>query len=212
MKPVDKKPFLTLIADVYAFHRQPFSTFAGNVWWEAMKPFDFAAVSDAITRHHMNPDSGQFLPKPADVVKMLGGTTLDSALSAWSKVDRAVRTVGTVHSVVFDDPLIHRVIADMGGWVKVGACPSEDEWPFVAKEFQNRYRGFVMKSEQPEYPRVLIGQAEAQNALSGMPSQPPQAIGDVAKCRQVYFKGGDKVALGVQPLKLGADLKLISSQ
>src|SRR5690606_26216344 len=109
----DRKAFFKLIADVSAFYGKDFSTFAGNVWWEAMKPFDFAAVADALNRHCVNPDSGQFMPKPADVVKMLQGSTQDSALVAWSKVDRAVRTVGTYRSVTFDDPLIQRVISEM---------------------------------------------------------------------------------------------------
>jgi len=71
-------------------------------------------------RHLMNPDTGQFLPKPADIVRMLGGRTLDRALMAWAKVDKAVRQIGTYESVVFDDALIHRVLHEMGGWVGMG--------------------------------------------------------------------------------------------
>lgn len=110
-----------------------------------MKPFDLAAVKDALNRHCVNPDNGQFMPKPADVVKLLQGSSQDGALVAWAKVDRAVRQVGTYSTVVFDDPIIHRVVQDMGGWVALGD-KREKEWPFVAKEFENRYRGYPMRS------------------------------------------------------------------
>ncbi len=57
---------------------------------------------------------------------MLGGSTQDAALAAWSKVDRAVREVGPYQSVAFDDALIHRVLFEMGGWIPLGS-KTEDE-------------------------------------------------------------------------------------
>lgn len=191
MKDSDKAQFFTLVAGVYAFYRQDMSDFAGGVWWQAMQPFDFAAVSDALNRHCVNPDSGQFMPKPADVVKMLRGSTQDSAMVAWSKVDKGVRQVGTYASVVFDDPIIHRVIHDMGGWVALGT-KGENEWPFVAKEFENRYRGYKVRNETPDYPKTLIGIAEAQNSTEGRQSQAPVLIGRSDIAKQVLLGGSDK--------------------
>lgn len=191
MTEADRKQLYTLVSSVYAFYRQDTSAFALGVWWEAMKPFDLAAVADALNRHCVNPDSGQFMPKPADVVKMLRGSSQDSAMAAWSKVDRSVRQVGTYASVVFDDPVIHRVIHDMGGWVALGA-KTEHEWPFVAKEFENRYRGYRVRNETPEYPRQLIGIAEAQNSREGRQSQPPVLIGNSETAKKVLLAGTDK--------------------
>ncbi|HKS73497.1 MAG TPA: DUF6475 domain-containing protein [Terriglobales bacterium] len=200
MKADDLQRFQTLISDVHAFYRQDFSAFAAKVWWHAMQPFDFAAVSEALSKHCVNPDSGQFMPKPADIVKMLQGSTQDSALVAWSKVDRAVRTVGTHSSVAFDDPLIHRVITEMGGWIQMGT-KSDDEWPFVRNEFVNRYRGYRMRNETPEYPPHLIGISEAHNAKSGFISQPPLLLGDATKADQVRLKGSNVPLLTVTPAK-----------
>ena len=142
------------------------------MWWLALKPYDLPTVIDAFNRHLCNPDAGQYPPKPADLVKLLAGSTQDRALRAWSKVDRAVHQVGSYKSVAFNDPLIHRVLHDMGGWIALGQ-KTEDEWPFVAKEFDNRYRGFSQRSEVPEYPRVLSGIAEAYNGRNGHASSPP---------------------------------------
>jgi hypothetical protein len=212
MNKSEKEKLLALVADVCAFYRQDFSAFVGRVWLEAMKPYEFAAVADAMNRHCINPDTGQWMPKPADIVKMLGGSTLDTALLAWSKVDKAVRTVGTYQTVVFDDPLIHRVLQDMGGWVPLGT-KTDDEWPFVAKEFQNRYRGYAMRSERPEYLPAMIGIAQAQNSRQGLPSQPPVAIGNAAKCLAVYRGGDAKVAIGISPLAVESHaLKLVGSE
>ncbi|PVX61265.1 DUF6475 domain-containing protein [Paraburkholderia unamae] len=199
MNVSDKPAFFGLIADVYAFYKSDFSEFAGRVWWEAMLAYDFTAVADALNRHCVNPDSGQFLPKPADVVKMLAGSTVDAALVAWSKVDRAVREVGTYRSVAFDDPVIHRVITDMGGWVQFGA-KEEDEWPFVRNEFVNRYRGFRMRSEIPEYLPLLVGIAEAANNKVGFTSERPTLIGDAKAAQAVLAGGSNKPLLGVMQL------------
>lgn len=199
MKDSDKAQFFTLVAGVYAFYRQDMSEFAGSVWWKAMKPFDFEAIADALNRHCVNPDTGQFMPKPADVVKMLQGSSQDSAMVAWSMVDKAVRQVGTYATVVFDDPIIHRVIHDMGGWVALGQ-KTEHEWPFVAKEFESRYRGYRIRSEVPEYPKTLIGIAEAQNSMEGRQSQPPVLIGDSSRAKHVLQGGTDKVLVGFERL------------
>lgn len=183
-----KIDFLELIANVYAFYRQDFSSFAGGVWYEAMKPFDLTAVADALNRHCINPDNGQFMPKPADIVKMLKGSSMDSALVAWSKVDKAIRQVGTYESVVFDDSLIHRVLADMGGWQKVGMA-NEQEWPFVAKEFETRYRGYSMRNTKPDYPPVMVGIAQSQNEQQGFIVKSPRLLGDTDNASAVYLGG-----------------------
>jgi hypothetical protein len=197
----DRKDFFALIASVYGFYRQDFSDFAGSVWWEAMKPYDFKAVADALSRHCVNPDVGQFMPKPADVVRMLQGSTQDSALVAWAKVDRAIRTVGNYRSVVFDDALIHRVITEMGGWVQLGT-KMDDEWPFLKIEFVNRYRGYRGRSEVPEYPPVLVGIAEASNSEHGqVHREPPTLIGNSEIAEKIALGGSGNQVIAISQMK-----------
>lgn len=191
--------FAELLGGVFELYGREASPFAMQVWWEALRPFDLAAVRMAFSRHVQNPDVGQFPPKPADVLRMLGGTTQDKALQAWAKVDKAVRHVGTYQTVVFDDPLIHRVLHDMGGWVGLG-MKTEDEWPFVQREFENRYRGFSMRSERPDYPRTLIGISEAENSRSGKRSDPPRLIGDPMRAQAVMAGGTDRPLIGFSGL------------
>ena len=195
METDDFDRFAELLGGVFELYGREASPFAMQVWWEALRPFDFGAVRMAFSRHVQNPDVGQFPPKPADVLRMLGGTTQDKALQAWAKVDKAVRHVGTYQTVVFDDPLIHRVLHDMGGWVGL-ASKTEDEWPFVAKEFENRYRGYAMRNERPEYPPVLTGIAEADNVRRGLRSDPPRLIGDATKAEEVMQGGTRRPLIG----------------
>jgi len=208
MTEADRKDFAKLIGAVYAFYRQDTSEFAISVWWEACKPFDLVAVRDALNRHAINPDNGQFMPKPADIVKLLQGSTRDAALVAWSKVDKAVRQCGTYRSVVFDDPIIHRVIQDMGGWIMLGG-KTEDEWPFVAKEFENRYRGYRARNEIPEYPAKLLGIAEAENSRYGFACEPPMLIGKPEVAKQVLLGGSDRPALAMTRADTVAEVVLL---
>lgn len=158
------------------------------LYWQALKDYDMVAVRDALGRHLRNTDTGQYMPKVADIIRMMQGSSQDSALSAWSKVDRAIRQVGPYESVVFDDPIIHRVLHDMGGWLSLGT-KTENEWPFVAKEFENRYRGFKSRNERVEYPSKLIGIFEANNSTEGHKIAALMLIGDATKAQQVLSHG-----------------------
>jgi hypothetical protein len=101
---------------------------------------------------------------------------------------------------VFDDPIIHRVIHDMGGWITMGQ-KTEDEWPFVAKEFETRYRGMAVKGIT-EYPRALIGIADAENRQQGYRPDQVTLIGDAEQCNRVLSKGSDLVKIGLHQIQL----------
>lgn len=188
MKVEDKKRFLSCLVATSEYYGKPMSDAVIGLWWEGLKAYDIAAIEHAFASHVKNPDTGQFMPKIADVVKMIGGTTNDRSLVAWAKVDKAVRQVGPYETVVFDDPLINRVLHDMGGWM-ILAEKTDDDWPFVAKEFEQRYRGYAMRDEIPEYPSKLIGMFEATNNKNGHKYDGPIVIGDFSKALRVLGNG-----------------------
>lgn len=195
MEPADLKRFTATLRSCYELYSREVSPGVISLWWESMRPYSLEAFTLAMSRHVQNPDTGQFLPKPADVIRMLGGTTQDKALLAWAKVDRAIRHVGTYESVAFDDPLIHRVLHDMCGWIGLGT-KSEEEWPFVQREFENRYRGYSIRNEKPEYPGRLIGITEADNSLRGRRCDPPRLIGNAEMATAVLTGGTDRALVG----------------
>jgi len=201
MRQEDFEKFREGLAGVYGFYEKEINGFALDVWWNALKQFDLAAITQAFNRHLVNTESGKWLPKPADIILMLQGSSQDSAMSAWAKVDKAIRQKGTYVDVVFDDPVIHRVIHDMGGWISFGQ-KNEDEWPFVAREFENRYRGFKQRSEVPDYPTQLIGLTNAYNSSKGFKLDPCVLVGEVDKCRKVLAGGTNKPLIGFTQVEI----------
>ena len=202
MLNTDKKRFATLLSGIADYYGKELSNGVIGLYWQGLHQYDIEAVEKALWEHTQNPDSGQFMPKIADVTRMLQGRTQDQAAIAWSKVDAAVRRVGNYRDVAFDDPLIHRVISEIGGWIWLGK-QTEDEWPFIAKNFENRYRGYRMRGEIPEYPPVLIGIANAQNALDGRTREQPVLIGDGVRAKQVLAGG---VTTPLIPMRVASEV------
>lgn len=157
-----------------------------KIWFEALSEYTIEEVGKAVTAYIKSPDFGTYKPKPADIIKMISGTASDNAFLAWSKFIEAVKRVGTYSSVVFDDPIIHRVVDDMGGWCSFGT-KTEKELPFVQNEFVSRYRAFRSKPELPTHSKKLVGIIEAENAKEGFEvKQIPVFIGDKKKAQIVY--------------------------
>lgn len=191
---------LHAIASVYG---RDLTSAVVELYWNALRELDIGAVRQALDRHVKNPDTGMFMPKPADIHKMLGGTTTDSAMQAWSKVERAIRLTGSYRDQAFDDALIHRVVADMGGWIALCDCLTEN-MPFRANEFTARYRGLVMRRETPEHPPLLTGRVNLHNAAKGFDLEPPALIGDQDKALRIAHGGADEAGNGVDRVRLGS--------
>lgn len=198
-KRTDYGRFLTVLTGVADYYGKELSEGVISLYWQGLQQYDVQAVEKAFWDHTQNPDNGQFMPKIADLTRAMQGRTQDQAAIAWSKVDQAVRRVGTYQDVAFDDPIIHRVIADMGGWIWFGN-QIEDEWPFVAKNFENRYRGYKLRAERPEYAPVLLGMANAHNQKEGYRSNPPILIGNQQQAKVVMAGGTNAPLLEMRPL------------
>lgn len=182
----EKRRFASLMTSVADYYNQPLSKNVIALYWDGLRQYDYEAIEAAMRAHMQLPDeAGRWMPKISDLNKMLAGRTSDQGQIAWSKVDRAVRTVGPYWDVAFDDPIIHRVIADMGGWVQINSAEDKN-WPFVAKEFINRYQAFKMTGQQPEHERCLIGMATAHNQAAGLYEKPQiRLLGNVEKAHQI---------------------------
>ena len=195
MKPTDKPAFAQLLTDALAFYRQDVSTFALGVWWQACEGFELEQVAKALTAHALDPDRGQFAPKPADLVRVLRGTLADRSLIAWGKVLDAMQRVGAYRSVVFDDGAIHAAISDMGGWPAI--CRGEvDELQFTQKRFCDLHRAYSLRPDHP-YPARLVGDSEAANRVAGQPVAAPMLVGDPQRAQSVERVGveGSKTAI-----------------
>ena len=203
MQASDRENFVALLTDAMAFYGQEVGAFAIGVWWQACQGFSFEQVAKAFTRHAMDPERGQFPPKPADLVRQLSGTATDKAMIAWGKAFDAAGRVGAYTDVVFDDPAIHATIEDLGGWPKF--CRTETaELSYLQHRFGESYRAYVGR-EAFDHPRRLGGDRSPDEvyARRGLPAPKPAVIGDVERARQVYRLGvkGGKTSVMHQALE-----------
>lgn len=147
--------FKGLLTDVLAYYGKDCSEFTLTVWWGAMQTFSYEQVSRALQKHATDPERGQFAPKVADIVRVLQGTTTERAALAWGKAHDAMSRVGAYTDVVFDDPAIHAVVEDLGGWPKVCRWPVE-ELSYLQHRFQESHKAYTERGKF-EYQRRLGG-------------------------------------------------------
>lgn len=199
MKLNEKTGFAKMITAVAELYGKKISATLLSIYWAALERFTFADIRQAFTQHVNNPEVGQFMPKPADIVRYLEGDAETHALQAWAKVESAIRHVGSYDSVVFDDPIIHVVIYNMGGWKKICATSSQ-EMSFKINEFIKRYRANLRKPPT-EYPKQLTGTFGHVNQLRGYSEDDkrvPVMIGDEQLALRILSEGCSTLALKIQ--------------
>jgi hypothetical protein len=202
----DIPKFSAMMAGIGELYGKSISAQLTDIYWRTLKSYEFQDVHQALQAHINNPDCGQYFPKPADVVRFIDGSGETKALQAWAKVEKAISRIGIYQSVAFDDPLIHAVLEDMGGWVKLCSMKN-DQMPFCANEFQKRYMGFVIKKPH-RYPRYLCGITECENAKNGYEVKAPILLGDAVKAEEVIKTGGGTPLLSQQSNKSLSELIL----
>lgn len=189
MRTDDFKAFRELLTNAMAYYRQDVSPFVLDLWWQACQAFELKQVSQALTAHAMDPERGQFAPKVADLVRLLGGTHTERAALAWGKAHTAASDVGAYADVVFDDPAIHATIEDLGGWVKF--CRTETkELSYLQHRFTESYRTYVAQGKF-DYPRVLPGAGSSPDIYLSRGIEPPnpRLVGDQQAALRVQASG-----------------------
>lgn len=150
---------------------------AVNMAFDVLQRFELRQITQALTAHMNDPQQGQFAPKPADIVRNIEGTPDDAAMEAWGKVDHALRRVGYGPHLVFDDPKIHKVLAEMGGFAQFGKA-TEHDLGFLRQQFTKRYASC---RDVTGYPGKITGwYTSGQTAM----------IGNQDHC-QTVLDGGD---------------------
>ena len=128
--------------------------------FEVLKDKDLGSIRNALIAHARHPKQGQFLPKPADIIRELEGTADDKKNAATVAFARVLENVGRYNSVVFDDPAIHYALAVgfNGKWADVCNFNEND---FAC---QDKKRGFMSAyisfKQGMNYPKRFAGVAE----------------------------------------------------
>ena len=178
--------------------------------FRALEQLDLDEIRRALTLHIQSPDTGQFPPKPGDVIKFARGDSQSRTLQAWAKVERAIRSVGHYRDVCFDDPLIHAAIERIGGWTKVAMIESEKDMVWLRQRFEAQYRAYAV--HRPDsWPAFLAGAATQQNTLIGqhtrgsLPGKDIAVIGNQQRALRVMEGGRQGLANGTQVQRITND-------
>jgi hypothetical protein len=122
----DFPSFAKFMAFIAEYYRHSLSESTLELYWKGLSRYDWKAIQQAVWHHIRMPQRGQFMPKISDVIESIEGDYQTQALQAWTKVTQAIQRMGVYQSVQFDDPLIHAVIQDMGGWIRLWALYDDD--------------------------------------------------------------------------------------
>lgn len=167
----------------------PLTEDAKKMWVAVLTPYDVEQIDQAFYKFMA---VGERMVKPSDIVKIIEGAVPDRALIAWNKVVAAMRDVGDHRSICFDDPVIHSVVLDMGGWCALNRT-TDEKLHFVGQDFQKRY---VQKfSDDPAAalaaPRCLSGWTAVTNRSNGFLAAPEEVVlyGDQDVAEAVFLAG-----------------------
>ncbi len=172
---------------------RPMTDDAKAIWMAILSRYSRDQIVGAFQKHL---STSVYMPKPADIVTIIDGDPTDRASVAWMKVINAIREVGDYSSICFDDPVIHAVISNMGGWVKLCHI-REQEVPFVEKAFVQHYKAFKASDSarsMNDVPRYLSGTIALGNQSANR--QEPEHVvmyGDQDMAELVFRQGNDGV-------------------
>lgn len=184
MKNEDKRAFFDLMMAAGEVYGREVTQPMAAIYLSALASVSIEQVQEAMMAHMQNPDSGQFFPKPADLIKQITGTTKqqdaaieDKAAIAWACIERDIRRIGSYGTLKLEDKQALATVKAMGGWQSI--CQTETskmEWK--RKEFIRMYETFE------------------RMPLDALPSSLPGRI-EMSEVKQAGPVALDKLALGV---------------
>ena len=176
MNIVDQEKFtqgLLILAEVY---NRKLSLLLLHTYWDCLKKYSFSVFETILWNFLNNPDyAKKGFPSPAEWIKAIEGDVNSRSLVAWTEIIKTIRHVGHYESVIFNDPLIHLVIKEMGGWIFL-CQQSERELIFLQKEFERRYQNYYAINKSTILPAYLTGEIERQNRIHGFTEDIPEPI------------------------------------
>lgn len=103
------------------------------------------------------------LPMPADIRKYCLETREEDldirVAAARNKIKKAMNSIGTYVTVAFDDPIIHLVIRDFGGWIKLGMTDMEEFENLLKWDLPRLYKAYATR-KNADIPLTLEGKAD----------------------------------------------------
>ena len=140
MTPADAQSFSRMMVLVAEQYGKAMSPDLIAFYFDGLAHLPIETVRAALNKHVRNTDTGQFMPKVADVIRACEGKSEDVAYAALVELQGAFSSVGAWGSVEFTDPITRAVVRDMGGWPELCGRDAEEWAQFGSKDFMRRYR------------------------------------------------------------------------
>lgn len=186
MRQEDFNEFKSTLLGIGEVYDKAISKALGDLWWNMFQDVSIEDFKRAVHLHMRDPDNGQFMPKPANLIKQITGTskeqhqTLHSkAEIAWNCVIGEIQRTGSYGSPKLDDGLALAAIKGMGGWVSL-CMMTEDQLVWARKEFISAYQNYSTTPVEL-LPSSLPGRVQIENAKKQGNGEGMKFIGDLIK-------------------------------
>jgi hypothetical protein len=186
LKETDRKIFYQTWAAAWEQCGKDISETQIRFAFEALVNYSLEDVQRGVMAHSRNPETGQFPPKAADVVRQIEGDPNERAAKAWQRVVNAIQSHGPYKKLVFDDAAIHAAL-DGGMWANLCSCESYHDLNFRQKEFEVCYKAGIGGAN---YPGVICAIPQDDNKI--------YYIGDEQKARHVLEFASQRELYGPQ--------------
>lgn len=153
--------------------------------FEVLKDKELDEIKRALIMNARNKNSGQFHPKPADIIREIDGSDEDKKAFATAAFTRMTENVNRYATLVFDDPAIHYAFAVgfASNWQSV--CDWDGsifECQQQKRDFEKAYASF---KHGMAYPKKMVGIEEMENGKKGIAYSKIIYIGDKQKALSV---------------------------
>ncbi len=108
------------------------------------------------------------IPSPAEIrnycLENRENDLLVRASEAKIKLKNALCQIGIYETVAFDDPVLHLLIRDLGGWCKVGTMPEKAFEDFMKFKFEKLYIAYATR-QNTNIPTKFYGINHSENIV-----------------------------------------------
>ena len=185
------------IAEMFSYYSKDVRSGAVNVYKRALKDIPLDQLVEMFDKHIADPDSGQFIPKVADFVRVNQGTKKGNAVAAWNKIYRAITEIGPYQSFVIDDPWAMKCIEEVGGFARLCELTDKD-LDFKYNEFARLYESYRAQGTPDKFPSRVKGYIEKESGVE----QETLLIGDESRAMRVMAAGQNRTGLNIKKLSL----------
>jgi len=185
------------LSDMFDYYGKDVRSGALRIYRRALENIPVNQLYSMLDQHIADPDSGQFMPKVADFVRVNAGTKKGNSVAAWNKVYRAISEVGPYKTFVLDDPWAMKCIEEIGGFQRL--CELTDkELDFKMNEFNKLYESYRAQGMPDDYPSKIKGYVEIENNSE----EEVLLIGDRKWAENNLNNGKKRSGLTINKLKL----------